>query len=417
MEEKTSMPSSKFHLNAPGLKPRGKNAERLYWAARADIAKAGYTPRLVRLHYDIHDPADHRLIEAACQRLDAEMKAWASGHKRSVPFFDGTVLALSRRYQTDPASPFLEHKWNWRDRETRILKTIEGAFGARSLASLGNTDFKRWYEAAKQPKKPGAKERIDRAVKIIKLLRQMVTFGAAAELPHCERLHGILSKMRFKGGARSRLKLERHHVEAFIPAAIDAGRLSLAFGTALQFETMMRQKDVIGEWEPFTSGAHDVELVLNGNRWVNGLMWTDISPSMVIKKDTTKTGATVVADLKLCPLVLQVLRLVPPDRRVGPLIIDENSGRPYAEDAYAREWRLIARSAGIPDEVKNMHARAGAISEADDALAPIEEIQSSAGHTQASTTRRYIRGTIGKSRHVAELRQLHRDRKQDENEK
>ncbi|WP_142249700.1 integrase [Bradyrhizobium sp. UNPF46] len=310
----------------------------------------------------------------------------------------------------------LEHKWNWRDRETRILKTIENAFGARSLASLGNTDFKRWYEAAKQPKKPGGKERVDRAVKIIKLLRQMVTFGAAAELPHCERLHGILSKMRFKGGTRSRLKLELHHVEAFVPAAISAGRISLALGTALQFETMMRQKDVIGEWEPITDGSHDVGIVLNGNRWVSGLTWADIPPSMVIKKDTTKTGATVVADLNLCPLVLQVLPLVPADKRVGPLIIDENSGRPYAEDAYAREWRVIARSAGIPDEVKNSHARAGAISEADDALAPIEEIQSSAGHTQQSTTRRYIRGTIGKSRHVAELRQLHRARKQDENE-
>lgn len=409
------MLSSRHGLNAPGLKPRGKNAERLYWAARADIAKAGYTPRLVRLHYNIHDPADHRLIEAACQRLDAEMKAWASGHKRSAPHFDGTVLALSRRYQTDQASPFLEHKWNWRDRETRILKTIESAFGARSLATLGNTDFKRWYEAAKQPKKPGGKERIDRAVKIIKLLRQMVTFGAVAELPHCERLHGILSKMRFKGGARSRMKLELHHVEAFIPAAIEAGRISLALGTALQFETMMRQKDVIGEWEPTASGSIDAGILLNGNRWVNGLTWADIPPSMVIKKDTTKTGATVVADLKLCPLVLRVLSLVPSDKRLGPLIIDENSGRPYAEDAYAREWRVVARTAGIPDAVKNMHARAGAISEADEALAPLDEIRGAAGHSQASTTMRYIRGTEGKSKHVAELRQLHRARKQDEN--
>ncbi len=65
---------------------------------------------------------------------------------------------------------------------------------------------------------------------------------------------------------------------------------------------------------------------------------------MVIMKDTTKTGATVVADLKLCPLVMKVLSLVAPDKRVGPLIIDEKSGRPYAEDGYAREWRIVATS-------------------------------------------------------------------------
>lgn len=409
------MPSDEPRLNAPGLKRRGKNRERLYWIPRDDIAKAGYTPRSVRLHYDIGNPEDHRLIEAACQRLDAEMKAWAAGARGTTKYFDGTILSLSRRYQTDPASPFRKHKYNWQDREMRILKTIEAAFGARSLATLGMADFARWYEAAKQPKQPGGKPRIDRAVKIMKLLRQMVTFGAAAELPHCDRLHGILSKMRFAGPARRRVKLELQHVKAFIPKALEMDRLSLALGTALQFETIMRQKDVIGEWEPIGDDDSKAGIVLNGHRWMNGLTWADIPASLVIAKDTTKTGATVVADLSLCPLALDLLALVPADKRIGPLIIDEKSSRPYAADAYAREWRIVARAAGIPDEVWNMDARAGAISEADEALAPLDEIRSTAGHSQASTTVRYIRGSAGKARHVAELRLQHRARKQDEN--
>ena len=408
------MRSNEVKLNAPGLKRRGKNGERLYWIARTDIAKAGYLPRVVRLSYDINDPANYRLIEAACQRLDSEMKAWASGHKQPK-HFDGTILSLSHRYQTDEASPFRQHKWNWRDRETRILKIIEAAFGQRSLAALTNNDFKRWYDVAKEPKVAGAPERIDRAVKIMKLLRQMLSFGVAAELPHCARLCAILEKMRFKGPARRRVKLELHHVEDFIPKAIEMGRLSLALGTALQFETMMRQRDVIGEWEPLGDTDRSLGIVLNGNRWVNGLTWADIPPTMILSKATTKTGAIVVADLKLCPLVMQVLATVPTDKRVGPMIIDEKSGRPYAEDAYAREWRTVARAAGIPDAVKNMDARAGAISEADDALAPLDEIRSTAGHSQASTTIRYVRGSAGKSKHVAELRRLHRERKRDEN--
>jgi hypothetical protein len=85
------------------------------------------------------------------------------------------------------------------------------------------------------------------------------------------------------------------------------------------------------------------------------------------------------------------------------------AGRPYAEHAYSREWREVARAAGVPDKVWNMDARAGGISEADDAGADLDSIRSAAGHSQASTTARYVRGTIGKSRKVAELRLAHRE--------
>jgi hypothetical protein len=126
-----------------------------------------------------------------------------------------------------------------------------------------------------------------------------------------------------------------------------------------------------------------------------------------IYKETTKTGAIAAHDLKLCPLVIKVVGMVPADRRVGPLIIDEEAGRPYAEDAYAREWRIIADAAGIPKDVWNMDARAGGISEADDAGAALDDIRSQAAHAQAATTARYVRGTIGKSSKVANLRAEH----------
>lgn len=55
-----------------------------------------------------------------------------------------------------------------------------------------------------------------------------------------------------------------------------------------------------------------------------------------------------------------------------------------------------------------MDARAGAITEAENAGAELDTIRSAVGHTQASTTARYSRGALGKSRKVAELRQQHR---------
>lgn len=105
---------------------------------------------------------------------------------------------------------------------------------------------------------------------------------------------------------------------------------------------------------------------------------------------------------------MKLIGLIPADGRVGPLIIDETAGRPYAEHAYAREWRAIAEAAGIPKSVRNMDARAGGISEADEAGAALDDIRSQAAHSQASTTARYVRGTIGKSRTVAQLRAAHR---------
>lgn len=99
---------------------------------------------------------------------------------------------------------------------------------------------------------------------------------------------------------------------------------------------------------------------------------------------------------------------VPADKRVGPLIIDETSGRPYAAGAFSQEWRVVARAAGIPDDIWNVDARAGAIAEAEDAGADLDHVRSAAAHAQAATKARYSRGAVKKSRMVAKLRLAHR---------
>lgn len=400
----------------PGLKRRRRAGGcALYWVARADLVKAGYKPETVRLHYaDTVD--DLPLISAACLRFQAEMLAWASGQRQDYTSFDGTIGSLSRRFQIDDESPVKNWKWNTRRSQLHIVGTIEKAFGARALAALSLKDFRRWYDAAKQPKTPGGPERVDRACKIIKMVREMLRYGVAAELAldDCVRLLTILGATDFKGPRRRRSKLEAAHVRAFIPAALAAGRMSLALGTAIQFESGMRQKDVIGEWLPVEPGEAPTGIVLRGRRgkgwrrWSNGLTWSDLSNDLVITKETTKTGALVSHDMKEFPIVMALLAQIPVAQRVGPLITDETAGRPYAEFAYARDWRSIARVAGIPDAVWNTDARAGAITEAEDAGADLDTIRGSVGHSQASTTARYSRGAIGKSRQIAKARVAHR---------
>jgi hypothetical protein len=397
-------------MTAPGLKRRrNKNGTiRLFWVARGDIVKQGYTPKCVALHYDAADPVQWPLIASACKKLQAEMLEWRAGRRSDRLHYDGTLAALIRCYQHDPASPYAQLKWNTKRTYDHVIGLIEKAFGKRALSALTMSDFRRWYDEARKPKAPGGAERVRKAHGIISMVRRLLAYGIMAEKPECARLAAILDEARFKQPRRRWAKLELHHVEAFVPAAIDAGRVSLALGTALQFETTLRQRDVIGEWAPFAPGESASGIILGDRRWVNGLTWADLADDLVVRKRTTKTGAIVAHDLKLCPLVLGVLEHVPLSARVGPLIIDEKAGRPYAEYVYTRRWRAIARKAGIPNDIWNMDARAGAISEADDAGADLDMIRSTAGHTQSTTTARYIRGTIGKSRTVAKLRQAHR---------
>src|SRR5438045_836507 len=129
MEWRTSMHSD---LPTPGLKRRRRKTgrDKGYWVARADLVKAGYRPETVPLSYDLDDRAQAGLISAACMRLQAEMLEWSAGHRSDLARFDGTIAGLSRRFQTDAASPF-NRTWKWKVREKEVytLRTIEKAFG------------------------------------------------------------------------------------------------------------------------------------------------------------------------------------------------------------------------------------------------------------------------------------------------
>jgi hypothetical protein len=98
---------------------------------------------------------------------------------------------------------------------------------------------------------------------------------------------------------------------------------------------------------------------------------------------------------------MALLAKIPGEQRIGALIVDETAGRPYAEFAYAHDWREVAREANIPDTVWNSDARAGAIAEAEDAEVDLDTIRGAVGHAQVSTASRYSRGAIGKNRAVA----------------
>jgi hypothetical protein len=95
----------------------------------------------------------------------------------------------------------------------------------------------------------------------------------------------------------------------------------------------------------------------------------------------------------------------------GPVIVCEYSKVPWLPGEFRRKWRMVARSIGIPDEVRNMDSRAGGISEATGAGADIEHVRHAATHSSIQMTQRYSRQAEEKIANVQRVRVASRTKK------
>ena len=394
--------------SAPGLKRKanGDGTFRYYWSARSDLVKRGYRPSSVRLHYP--DTTDGEMQCAArCRILWAEMLAWeAGGGALPARGYDGTIGSLCNVFQTHDASPYLRAKWNSQRLYDQQIKIIRNSVGARSIRALIGPDYTRWHTKWAEPKAEGKPRRMTRAKHCIDTVRRVVSFGVTLGFEDCMRADTILGKMRFEAPAARSEKLIREQAAAVRTKAHELKLPSIAIATALQFGLALRQKDVVGEWEPCAEPVGGI--VHNGRRWVNGELWTEIDANWILRKTPTKTkrlGVRVEHDLKLYPEILEELGRIPMDRRVGPVIISEATGEPYKHRTFTQTWRRVANAAGLPPEVKNMDARSGAISEAYDAGADETSVMKHAGHKNRQTSARYNRGSLEQTSRVAILRQ------------
>jgi hypothetical protein len=375
-------------ISAPGLEWRTrKNGDRVpYWVAPKKAVAAGYLPRTVNLAAE----ASPALILSACRRLQSEALEFGTRDRAALTTFDGSLGSLIRLYQVDEVSGYRELKWNTRETYTKQLAILDRAVGQRQLHALSATDFKRWYVEFRKPASEDGPERISRAHYLLNLCRMLFKFGVAKEIAECARLRAVLTAMSFKNSAPRKAVLTREMVEAFCREARRVGRPSLALATALQFETGLRQRDVIGEWEPIADAprAHGAA----NKQWKTGLRWGEhISLDLILTKATSKSRGEkeVCHDLKLLPLVMAELQYVPPERRIGPVIVSETMRRPYMVDAFVTNWRSIAQAAGIPDNVWNMDARAGAITEARAAGIEYKDQRSMTTHASDRISARY----------------------------
>jgi integrase len=414
--------------DAPGLvwRPRSDHWVAL-WLAKRDAVKRGYPVKSVRLWPPSHAPLAEltadvvKLLQSECDRLQGEMIGWlddgGGDAKDDVPAYNGTLAGLIKCYERDPDSPFAAIRYSTRAGYGRVLDTIERNVGGSDVRAIKARDVKRWFEKWAEPATPGGPRRLDKAHSLITMLRQLFRYGAALlECPECERLHRALAKLAFpKGQARSQA-LTREQAQAIIRAANADGLPSLALAQALAFELALRQRDVIGEWVPVSEPG--LSGILDGHdKWQVGVHWEEVSPDLILTHRLSKSirgrhgiadanvGKIKKFDLKLYPMVLEQLQHVPPERRVGPMVVCESTALPWRSRWFRVQWRRLAEQAGVPADVQNRDSRAGAITEAIEASGgDLDLARIGAGHSNVATTQRYSRADQRRTAELAKLR-------------
>jgi hypothetical protein len=394
--------------NAPGLTWRQQaGGWEALWRARPDIIELGFRPKNQRVWLGATPTeTDKNAIADACRRLQDEMLNFGRGNVMATNAFTGTLKSLVNCYQTDADSTYHKKRFHVRKNHDMALRRIVDRHGHEDLHDINARLLIVWH---KEWSNGGEKIAISHAM--IGHLRTLFSFGATIlESADCERLCGVLHKMRFPAPKPRTERLTAEQAQAVIEVARDRGWYSIALAQALQFEFMLRQKDVIGEWVP-TSEPGVSDLVFHGDKWLRGLRWSEINSNLVLKHSTSKKEKELIVDLKLAPMVLRELSIYEGELPAsGPMIVCEATTLPFRTSEFRRKWRIVADQAGIPKAVKNMDSRAGAISEATDAGVDLEHIRHAATHSDIAMTQRYSRGSEGKIANVQTMRRDHRNK-------
>jgi integrase len=389
----------------PGLTwPRGKPI----WRASRAAIKAGFTPKWVNLACFANNES---ALLARCQRLTAEMHDWLSGRRGHELIFDGTVGSLMHFYQVEPNSPYHRLASASRPSYDSYIRKITANVGARRIDRLDGRDLSRWHDEWSKPDEEDGKPHIAGARTTMAVLKAALSFGISCRLPACAELKLILQQQRFP---TPRPRIEAPTAAEIIAArmaAHDLGHPLAALAYALQFEGVIRQSDVIGQWVPLADKTPS--LIINGGlKWI-GPMWAQVDEYLILRYTPTKTaftsGAQVVLDLRKLPMVMEELANVPDEARRGPLIVSPKTGLPYVYERYRDLWRAVAKRAGIRREVWDRDLRAAGITEGRQAAAPTDDMAKVAGHASKRTTARvYDRDRLEAARRVAKARVAHR---------
>ena len=345
------------------------------------------------------------MLLAQAQRLQSEMAIWMKGVRKTGAVFDGRFASLFNIYETDPESSFPTLKAGTRKLYGIYLKRLRPHIGGVKINSTDGRDVKRWF-AAWRADEDGT-DHLPRAHMCLAIIKAAIRFGIVCRLAGCVEFQQVLGELEFERPRSRSAAPTAEQIIAVRKAAHANGAPLRALVYALQFETRLRQWDIIGQWLPL-SDPKPSAIIDRGMKWV-GPMWTAIDGDMILAKiRPTKTEDTteieVSFDLTVCPMVMEELALIPAVDREGPLIKHPRTGLPYRADAFGEGWRKDFDDAGLPANIWNRDLRAAAVTADRQAGASKDDVRKLAGHTKEKTTEIYDRDTVEAHRRVMAAR-------------
>jgi hypothetical protein len=396
--------------NAPGIEwqTRSDGRFKALWRARPELVLRGYLPKSVGIWVGTPEELtenDMLWISTRSNDLQRDMRAWACGKSPCLPGeFDGTLESLTECYRTDPDSDYHKNRYVTRIYYDKLIDRLTEDHGHVLVQNIKGRDVKRWHEN-------WTVRGVAMAHALVGMLRTVVNFGVGIlEEEECKRLSVVLSSQKYSTAPARTSFMTSEQAIAIRKAAHEKGWPSIALAQALQFELMLRQKDVIGEWVPIAEpGMSDI--TQNGMKWLRGLRWEEIDENLNLSHVTSKRGKLLEASLYDAPMVMEELAKMGDRPAKGPVILFEKTGKPWGGIYYRMAWRQCADAAGVPKSVRNMDSRAGAITEATDAGATLEEARHAATHSDTKMTQRYSRGSSDKVAVVMKKRVAFRNNK------
>ncbi len=394
------------------------------WQCRTDLRQRGFTPTSVRCWMgkleDLNDIAIAE-IQDTCNRMQSQMLVSSKGGLPEIVVavpFDGTVRGLIGAYKTDPMSPYVIPKkmryvsrqnYNW------LMGRIDKDMGLMLLSEVKGRTIMEMHGKWSAPAVPDGKKKVSVSHSLVGMLRTLFSFGTALlEDEQCRRLSGILSEMRFENGKRRTSITTDEQVAALCAQAHAEGWHSIALTNSFQWDGIMRQKDVIGEYIPISEPDFLSDIIVGNRKWARGLMWSEIDDDFLMSHMTSKRDKMLVAPLRMAPHVMaEFARIagVPADDltrdmlpRTGPVVKHDLHGVPWDDNDFRWRWRQLANTVGIPKTVFNMDNRAGAISDAIIKGASLEHVRHAATHSELSTTIGYDRGSERNTISVMQVR-------------
>lgn len=429
MTERRNLPRIE---GAVGLtwRPRKHGRWECRWLARTDIIERGWKPVSIKMWMGTEDeltPTIRQYLSDRSNNYQDEMLAWSRGFMPEAAVPTGEVKTwgeLCAAYRNDPDSTFKKLRYKTRESYGIMMKKVEAAIGNDIIAETKARRFLRLHEMWREG------GRVTSAAYGVTMLRILSNFGATIlDDAACKEAAYFLSKMRFPASPPRGVFLTAENIVDTRRAAHEREMPSLALAQAIQFECILRQKDVIGEWVPVAEpGMSDV--LDGGEKWLRGIRWEEVDQNLVLRHVTSKRGKLVTVPWMSAPMIVEELRLSFPgciteEERIdplskkpvvvlvlhreklpasGPVVVDEKFGVPYVTWRFRQQWRKCATIAGVPKEIRNMDSRAGAITEASEAGAPMEHIKQAATHSQMQQTENYSRNPVGKTANVLNIR-------------